>query len=502
VNVFSTRNWRQRLPRFTPVGATSPSVCIIGGGMAGIAAGVNLIQAGFANFTIYEKSHGLGGTWWDNRYPGAECDVPSHLYSFGFCPYDWSRSHAQQKEIQEYLEHVVDRYGIRSHFRFGISVQSAVWSEDTSAYDIELSSGERQQFDIVISAVGLLNKPNLPTWPGMDKFQGRMFHTARWDPTLDLRGDCVAVVGTGSTAVQVVAEIAPISRSLLVFQREPGWVLPKASVAFTAEQRTTLRRLSRRLLHRFQLRYTNERGLRGGAVFRPGSRESLEGERAARAFIEQELGDRPDLAAAVTPSYPYPGKRPVLHATYYAALKKDHVTLVPRAVASLTANGVVDVEGTEHPVDTLVLATGFHAAEYLADLTVIGRNGMSLHEWWAGEPSAFLGVTVPHFPNFFLLYGPNTNGGEIVFMLERGAEHVARSIKQMKRRGAKTIEVREMFWSSYNRWLQNKLTGTSWSATRNYFTSQSGRVVTQWPFGALLYGALLRVLGPLSNRFD
>lgn len=481
---------------------TSPSICIIGGGMAAIAAGVKLVEAGFHAFTIFEKSEGLGGTWWVNRYPGSECDVPSHLYSYGFFPYDWSRSHADRAEIQEYLETVAKHFAIRSHFQFGTTVQRATWNEEGQHYDVELFEGEHRQFDIVVSAVGMLSKPVIPSWPGLADFTGPAFHTSRWDETVDLHGKRVAVVGTGSTAVQVVAQIAPIVGELSVFQREPGWVLPKQNVLFSAEDRATLRRPSRRILHRTRLRVINERGLRRGAIFHAGSKLSRNGEVAARQFIDQEFSDRDDVRKAVTPSYPYPGKRPVFHSTFYATLKRANVQLVPQAVTEVTTTGVVDAAGVHREIDVLVLATGFQAANYLADLEIVGRDGHRLHDVWAGEPQAFLGVTVPQFPNFFMLYGPNTNGGEIVFMLERGAEHLVRSIRQMRRRNAKVVEVRERFYTTYNTWLQSKLRTTSWTTSRNYFTSPSGRVVTQWPFGALFYGALMLGLGPLSNRFS
>jgi cation diffusion facilitator CzcD-associated flavoprotein CzcO len=482
---------------FGPTG--TPSICVIGGGMGGIAAGVKLAKAGIRSFTIFEKSSGIGGTWWDNRYPGAECDVASYLYSYGFISYDWSRSHARQDEIQSYLEHVVDTFGLRPHFRFGVAVDEAVWNDDDHRYTVTLANGERQQFDVVVSAVGLLNEPNIPTWPGRETFSGVAFHTARWESDHDLTGKRVGVVGTGSTSVQVVAEIAPLVEKLLVFQREPGWILPKNAVDYSEEQRAKLRRRSRRLLARATLRYANEKGLRRGAVFHPESALSKAGEQAGRAFIEREFADRPDLREAVTPAYPYPGKRPVSHGTFYATLKRDNVSLIPRAVTAFSKNGVIDSDGREHVLDVLVMATGFHAAQFLPRLSVRGKNGRSLHEVWAGEPFAFLGITVPGFPNFFMLYGPNTNGGEIVFVLERGAEHVVRAVKTMMRRGATAVEVRASWCDRYNRWLQAKMQGTSWTRSRNYFTSASGRVVTQWPFGALFYGLLVNTIGRVSQ---
>ena len=466
--------------------------------MGGIAAGVKLVKAGIRTFTIYEKSDGLGGTWWDNRYPGAECDVPSYLYSYGFRPNDWSRSHARQAEIQRYLETVVDEYGLRPHFVFSTSVHEAIWDESGHGYTLKLSTGEERRCHVLISAVGMLNQPHIPPWPGLEHFAGPKFHSARWESEHDLSGKCVAVVGTGSTAVQIVAELAPIVGKLLVFQRDPGWVLPKDTREYTAEERAKLSRPSRRRLARTSLIYQNEKGLRRGRVFHPESKLSKAGEAKARQFIASEFADRPDLQAVVTPSYPYPGKRPVFHSDYYAALRRDNVELIPHAVTSLTEHTIVESTG-EHPIDVLVMATGFHAAKYLPELSVRGRDGLTIHEVWNGEPSAFLGITVPGFPNLFILYGPNTNGGEIVFVLERGAEYAVRAIRTMARTGVTAVEVRKWWWERYNTWLQGKMNGTSWTLSRNYFTSESGRVVTQWPFGALFYGALTKCLGRWSE---
>ena len=467
--------------------------------MGGIAAGVKLVKAGVRSFTIFEKSPGIGGTWWDNRYPGAECDVASHLYSFGFHSYDWSRTHARQAEIQRYLEDVVDAYGLREHFRFSTQVIEAAWDDAEHCYVVSLSNREVQRFQVVISAVGLLNHPSIPTWEGFERFQGPMFHSARWEPEHDLNGKTVAVVGTGSTAVQIVAELAPIVGRLLIFQREPGWVLAKGARDFTDDERRTLRRPSRRIWARATLMYRNEKGLRRGAVFHAGSKLSLAGEANARRYIDEQLGDRPDLRQAVTPTYPYPGKRPVFHSEYYATLRRDNVQLLASAVSKLTETEIVDRDGRHHPVDVVVLATGFTASNYLAQLSIRGRTGREIHDVWAGEPQAFLGITVPEFPNFFILYGPNTNGGEIVTVLERGAEFAVRAVKTMMRRKVTAIEVRASWHDRYNAWLQSKMQGTSWTRSRNYFTSASGRVVTQWPFGAVFYSLLTKTLGPLSE---
>lgn len=473
---------------------SAPHVAVVGGGFGGIATGVKLRRRGIDTFTIFEKSAGPGGTWWDNRYPGAEVDVASHVYSYSFKGYDWSRTHARQEEIQRYLEEVVDEFGLRPHFRFSTAVEGCVWDEPTRSYTVTLRGGETLRADIVVSALGLLNYPRYPDWPGLDEFGGPKFHTFRWEHHHDLSGKTVAVVGTGSTASQVVPEIAPVVGHLYLFQREPGWVIPKGERDFTPQERARYRRRWARRRERLRLALQLERNQLGGAIHRPGTKVNALRERQCREFIDRVFADRPDLKAAVTPAYPYPGKRPILATTFYPALRRDNVELVPRAVASVTRSGVVDAEGKEYPVDVIVMATGFQPANYLASLEVTGRDGRTVHEVWHGEPQAFLGMTVPGFPNFFMLYGPNTNGGEIISCLERQAEHVASVARRLARGRVRAVEVRPSFFRAYNRWLEKKMEGTAWTVSNNYYKSPSGRIVTQWPFGAFFYGLLTKVL--------
>jgi cation diffusion facilitator CzcD-associated flavoprotein CzcO len=477
-------------------------VVIVGGGFGGIAAGVKLKQAGFDTFTICEQSDGIGGTWWDNTYPGAEVDVVSHLYSYSFKRNDWTRTHARRDELQRYLEGAVDDWGLRPHFRLRTKVERADWDERTRRYTVHLDGGEELTCNVLISAVGLLNHPNYPSWPGLEDFEGPKFHTSRWEHQHDLTGKRVAVVGTGSTAVQLVPEIAPVVKQLYLFQREPGWIVPKGERDFTPEERATLRRPLRRRMERMKTFRLLEKNLWGGAIYRPGTKVNTLREQQCRAYIDREFAEHPELREAVTPAYPYPGKRPIFHSTFYAALKRDNVELVPKAVASVTPTGIVDVDGVEREIDVLVIATGFKAAEYLPDLEVTGVGGRTIHEAWAGEPYAFLGIAVPGFPNFFMLYGPNTNGGEIVFFLERQSEYAVRVAKRLRRGRVSAVEVRRSWTDAYNRWLQSKMKGTSWVVSRNYFAapSGSGRIVTQWPYGALFYGLLTKALGPLSER--
>src|SRR5581483_12133685 len=318
----------------------TPRVVVVGAGFAGVATGVKLKRAGIETFTIYESSLGIGGTWWDNTYPGAEVDVGSHLYCFSFKPYAWTRTHARQPELHKYLEETVDEFGLRPHLRLGITVESATWDEDRHIWRVVLDDGTVDGCHVVISGVGFLNVPRYPDWPGLDDFEGPRFHTARWEHQHDLTGKVVAVVGTGSSATQVVPAIQPIVAKLYVFQREPGWVLPKGERDLTDAEQHSFAAAWRRRLERWRLRWQLEKNLWGGRVVRPGTKLNRIREDACRHYIERQFADRPDLREAVTPTYPYPGKRPVLASTFYPALKKDNVTLVPKAVTSVTPTGI------------------------------------------------------------------------------------------------------------------------------------------------------------------
>jgi cation diffusion facilitator CzcD-associated flavoprotein CzcO len=478
---------------------TTPRVAIVGGGFAGIAAGVKLRKAGIESFTIYEKALEVGGTWRDNTYPGCEVDTPSSLYSFSFTVPGWARTHARQADLHKYLEVVVDDFGLRPHIRTGTGVRAAVWDERAHAYDLELDDGTTAACHVLISAVGFLNVPRLPDWPGLSSFRGPAFHTARWEHEHDLTAKRVAVVGTGSSAVQIVPEIAEVAGRVLLFQREPGWVMPKGERDYTAEEQEALRRPLRWRRERLRQLWRVEKNLWRAGSYRPGSKVHTKMEALCRSYIDRKFADRPDLREAVTPSYPYWGKRLIFASTFYPALKRDNVELIPRAVVRVTPTGVVDSSGVEHAADVLVLATGFQPTNYLAHLQVLGHAGRSVHEEWGGEPRAFLGITVPGFPNLFLMYGPGTNGGEIVWMLERQAEYAVRVVRRMMRTGATAVEVRRRWADAYDRWLQWTVRDTAWTVSNNYFKADSGRIVTQWPYSPLVYWALTKSLGRWSE---
>jgi cation diffusion facilitator CzcD-associated flavoprotein CzcO len=478
----------------------SPSVAIIGAGLGGIATAVKLKRAGIEDFVVFEQSPAPGGVWWDNSYPGCEVDVPSQLYSFSFMPYDWSCTYAGAAELQRYVHDTIDRFGIRSHFRFSCRVDSVIWDEARAGHRVRLADGSEHEFDAVVSCVGFLNRPRYPSWPGLDTFAGPRFHTARWEHDHDLVGKTIALVGTGSTAAQATRHLAEVASHLYVYQREPGWIVPK----FVRDYRPATHRRWRRWpwtqkVERAGWWLVFDFGLRD--IFAAGSVPNRLTEKLCRRYIDSRIED-PQLRALVTPTHPLGCKRIIFDDTFYRALARDNVTLVPHAVTSVTESGVIAADGRHRPADVLVMATGFQAQDYLSTLRVRGVDGRDLHEVWAGEPRAFLGVTVDGFPNFFMLYGPNTNGGNsIIFQLERQAEVAVRMIGRL-RPGREVIETRSAAFARYDRWIAGQIRKrfTAANFCHNYYFSPTGRNVTQWPRGGLDYWVLTRVLPQLAMR--
>ena len=475
-------------------------VAIIGAGMGGIAAAVKLRRRTDATFVIFEQSAGVGGTWFDNRYPGCEVDVHSHAYSFSFLKYDWPRTHATQPELLAYAEHVVRHFGLTPHLRLNTRVTDLVWEESSSCYVLSTEHGDSAEFDVVISALGLLSVPRYPEWPGLDTFAGPCFHTSRWEDH-DLAGKSVAVVGTGSTAVQIVPSIAPVAAAVHVFQREPGWVEPKNERDFSPRERWVYRHVPfAQLLSRAKIFYQGNRRFKGYDV---GSRRQRRMRAAGERFIADSIAD-PATRAAVTPDYPWGCKRPILSSTFYPALNRDNVHLVPHAVSRVTPTGVVDATGTVRDIDVLILSTGFQPTRFLASLDVKGRDGRSIHDVWRERASAFLGITVPGFPNFFILYGPNTNGGvSVIAQLERQAEVVVRAVRRLERTRRRRIDTSPAAARRFVAWVDRRLS-TNASAMdagcHNYYHDQAGHNVTQWPGGHLAYAVATRFFARLGLR--
>jgi cation diffusion facilitator CzcD-associated flavoprotein CzcO len=481
----------------------SPRVAIVGSGFSGIAAAVALERHGLSDFVIFEEADGLGGTWWKNRYPGAEVDLESHIYSFSFARHDWTRTHATWDQLLAYLQQVADDHGITPKVLLGEKVERVEWRDETQGYAVRTSSGrDHGEFSAVISAVGFLNVPVVPPFArGASDFHGTVCHTSSWPEGLDMTGKAVGVVGTGSSAVQVGPEAAKVAASVKVFQLEANWLIPKDARDFTPAERRFNRRRLGYALRRWRLYWMYEARQVLGRHVIEGTRTWRKRATLAREYLERSLGDRPELLRAVTPDYPFEGKRVVLSDTYYEMLRSDHVTLVPHAVVELTREGVRDAAGEEHALDIVVLATGFDAANYLGNYEVYGRDGIELHDRWQGEPEALLGMMVPGFPNFFIMYGPNTNSVPLVSFYEAQARFAARLIARVARRRRGAVEAREDVFVAYNKRLQRRLSKTVWYKASNYFQASTGKVVSQWPLSATAYILALRLAERLAVRF-
>lgn len=471
-----------------------PKVAIIGAGFGGLGTAVALRRIGIDDITIIERADGVGGTWRWNTYPGAACDIQSHLYSFSFAPNrDWSRTYARQPEILAYLEWVADGFDLRRHLMLGTQVRRACWNEDALCWQLDLDSEGvtgSLDADVVVSAVGLFGAARLPDIPGLQRFSGALMHTSRWDGDIDLAGKSVAVIGTGASGVQVVPEVAEVAARVRVFQRTPPWMVPKDDRFYTAEELSRFRRrpwASRRERRRLWTEQHVNTAVRADDPLIT-DRQSI-----AETFLHRTVSDD-RLRTALTPDYPFRCKRVLLGGDYYAALQNEHVELVTDPISQVTETSVMTAGGA-FDVDAIVLATGFETTRYLSGIEVIGINGQNLHERWGADPRAYIGVAVSGFPNFFMLYGPNTNqgGNSIIYILEAAARLVADAVNRVARRGG-YLEVHPEAEQRFNEQISADLERSVWTRCDSYFRSPSGRIVTQWPYTELEYARATRRL--------
>jgi cation diffusion facilitator CzcD-associated flavoprotein CzcO len=456
------------------------SVAVVGGGFGGVGAAVMLRRAGYDNLTVFERGERVGGVWNSNTYPGASCDVPSHLYEFSFAPNPrWSRRYAPQAEIQDYLEAVARRYGVAERIRTGTEVTRASW--EGGGWVVETSAGTHE-VDVLLTACGQLSIPSVPAIPGLDAFAGPRFHTAQWRHDVDLAGRRVAVVGTGCSAIQVVPAIQPRVAHLDVYQRSPGWTIPKMDFPYRErtqrlfERVPLLQRLDREASFAFQ---------ELGALGMTRHRWILSPVRAVgRMQINRAISD-PELRRKVTPADEIGCKRIMLTDDWYPTLAQPNVDLVTERVAEVTASGIRTADGRERAADVLVLATGFQSHGFVAPMEIAGEGGRTLAQEWAGAPRAYLGIAVPGFPNLFVIYGPNTNGGtgSIIYTIEASMRQVIAALAELDRAGARQIEIRRDAAAAFDGELRRKLAGTVWhSGCTNWYVDENGHDPNQWPW--------------------
>ena len=469
---------------------SKPKVGIIGAGAGGIAMGSQLASGGY-DFTIFDRADGFGGTWRHNTFPGAACDVPSHLYSYSFALNPrWSKTYANQPEILAYLEKVAADHGLGPHLRPITAIASARWSDDDRRWTLTAADGRQHEFDAVVSAVGMLDVPNIPDIPGANRFRGRRFHSARWDHSKSTAGERVAAIGTGASAVQYVPAIARETAHLTVFQRTPIWIAPRFDFPFTPDRHEEFERnpdSAQKLRDEAFDAYES-------ASFDVDAAQTREATELARSYLMRKVAD-PELRAKLTPDYPVGCKRPLLSREWYPTFALPNVSLETTAIAELTERGVRTADGVEHRVNTVIYGTGFTAADYLASIDVYGTGGRHLRDDWSDGAEAYLGTLVSGYPNLFVLYGPNTNGvNSIIYIHETQTTFIRHILDTMGHQGARTVEVMAAAQRRYNDEIQAAMQGKVWLACTNYFRHPSGKVVTQLPYSGRTFFERTRTL--------
>ncbi|MFJ7300228.1 flavin-containing monooxygenase [Streptomyces sp. NPDC099088] len=468
--------------------ASHAQVLIVGAGFSGISLGHALRESKFTDFRILERGSDVGGVWRSNTYPGCRCDVPSHLYSFSFAPNpDWTSTYSPQPEIQDYLRRCLDRFGLRPHLRTGVEVEEARWDEGDQLWHVTTNTGTWTT-QVLVSAVGPLTEPKLPEVPGIDRFRGTIMHSARWDHAHDLTGERVASIGTGASAIQYVPEIADRTGKLFVFQRSAPWITPhdKRPIADAERARFRARPLRQRIER--GKAYISKELLVLGFAKHPRLMGLLQN--VARKHLERQVKD-PMLRRSLTPDFTLGCKRIVPSNAWYPALQKPGVELVPHALREIRERSVIDAAGVEREVDTIIFATGFHVTDLPIADKIRGRDGELLSDVWAGSPRAYLGVSVPRFPNFFMFLGPNSGLGHssMVYMIEAQTAHVKNAIRALDVTGSATVEVDQQTHDRYNAELDRKLAATVWETggCQSFYRDANGRNATLYPDWTFTY---------------
>ena len=459
---------------------------VVGAGFAGLGMAIRLEQAGIHEFLVFERHDSVGGTWWENTYPGCACDVPSHLYSFSFEPNpSWTLPYAPQKEILEYLRGCVDKYGLVDRIRFRSNVVRAEFDEEQGLWEVETEDGALFAAPVLVLGTGPLNRPIYPDIPGLDSFRGPSFHSARWDHSVPLAGKTVAVVGTGASAIQIVPAIAPEVGRLQVFQRNPPWILPKRNGEINEQARARFAR-SPALQHALRAGIYGITELFGlGFTYAPRVMDVFAA--ASRRYLEKSIPD-PSLRAKLTPGYRMGCKRVLFSNDYYPALLRDNVELVTDRIVEVRERSIVtEHDGTrrERPIDVLVLATGFEAAEMTAPFPIRGRGGRTIDESWTSGPEGYRGTTFAGFPNLFMIIGPNTGLGHtsMVVMMEAQIGYILGALRAMKKRNLKFVDVRPEAQRRYNQRLQARLARSVWNTggAKSWYLTRGGKNTTLWP---------------------
>ncbi|HYW02316.1 MAG TPA: NAD(P)/FAD-dependent oxidoreductase [Gammaproteobacteria bacterium] len=466
-----------------PTSGADVHIAILGAGFSGLGMGIRLLQSGIRDFTLFERAREVGGTWRDNSYPGAACDVSSHLYSFSFEQWpEWSRAYAEQPEIERYIRHCTDKHGLRPYIRFNTEIERAEFDDTRGLWTIRDRQGRRWTADIVVNACGGLSDPAYPDIPGLGTFRGRMFHTARWDHDFELAGKRVALIGSGASAIQAGPAISRRVARLSVFQRTPSWILPKPDRPITEREKRRFRRFPFLLrLRRWRIFWLGELVAPMLILDTPVLKRLLAA--LARKHVRDSLPDR-EMRRKVTPDYHIGCKRVLISNDWYPMLRRANVELVTEGIESITPVGIRTRDGREREFDAIVMATGFKVPAASAPFDIRGRGGVELNRVWRRGAEAYKGVTVSGFPNLFLLMGPNTGPGHtsVLIYTEKQMDYVIKAIRYMDRRGLKWLDVRKPVQEQFNRMLQRRMKHTVWtSGCSSWYLSPDGRNTTLYP---------------------
>ncbi|KAA0021660.1 flavin-containing monooxygenase [Antrihabitans cavernicola] len=461
--------------------SAQPSVIIIGAGFGGLAMALQLQRSGFDRFTILEKGESVGGVWRENTYPGAGCDIPSPLYSFSYEPNPvWPKRFSMQPDILQYLKDVSGKRGVTPKIRFGTEVTSAEFDAGAAHWRVYTADGVEHHADVLVNAVGQLSRPAMPNIPGVESFAGASFHSAEWDHSVDLTGKRVAVIGTGASAIQLVPAIQPDVEQLTLFQRSAAWVVPKPDVEYKPWHHAMFRMVPpTRLFERFAIWGFCEM-MSLGLVDVPAIRPLVA--RAATHHLHKQVTD-PALREALTPDYAPGCKRALFSNDYFPALAQPNAAVITESIAEITPTGVRTADGTVHEADVIVYSTGFKTNEFLAPMTIVGTDGAALADEWRGGARAYLGMTVPKFPNMFVMYGPNTNlgVGSIVYMLESQARYIAELVKELAERPGTYIDVKADVEERFDAEIQRRLGKSVWTLCSSWYRDAAGRIPNNWP---------------------
>ena len=458
---------------------TSPRIVIIGAGFGGLGTAVELRNHGFDDIVVLEKADDLGGVWRDNTYPNAACDVPSSLYSWSFAPNpDWARRYSGQADILAYIDRVAREQGVYDLIRFGTEVDAAAYDDATATWTITTNTGDTLSADFLVSAVGQLSRPALPDIPGIGTFAGPAFHSAQWRHDVDLTGKRVAVLGTGASAIQFVPGIQPVAGHVTVFQRSAPYVVPKPDRAYTGAHQSAFARFPRTQAFGRQLTWTMSEQLNKSLTGTNPMKKVLEV--AWHALLRAQVRD-PELRAKLKPDYPIGCKRLLFSNDWYPTLTRPNVDLVTEKVVEVLPEGVRSADGTVHEVDVIIYGTGFAATEFLAPMRITGVGGMSLDEAWSDGARAYYGICVPGFPNFGIVYGPNTNlgGSSIINMMESQSAFIRQMVEQVANGGC--IEVTRQTEERFDAEVQRRLEASVWGGCASWYRDEGGRVTTNWP---------------------